>query len=83
MLCRPYHEDDKDTLDILVRMTISFTYLAGDLMEASALTGDEIWLEVTLNAVGLSTVLALAFSIGPDKFRRGASGGRREGGALL
>ena len=40
-------------------------------MEASFFSGDEILLEVTLNAVGLGTVLALAFSIGPDKLLRG------------
>ena len=40
-------------------------------MEASVFSGDELWLEVTLNAVGLGTVLAPAFSIGPDKLLRG------------
>ena len=69
---RPYHEDKEDRLDILVRLTTSLACFTAGLMEAGALTGDEIWLAVILNAVGLGTVLALAYSIGPEKLRRGA-----------
>ena len=67
LLCRPYLEDEEDTLDIMVRMTMSLTCLAGGFMEASALTSDEILFAVILNTVGLDTVLALAYSIGPNK----------------
>ena len=37
-ICRPYQADE-DKLDILVRLTMSSTCLAGGLMEASAVTG--------------------------------------------
>ena len=71
MLCRPYHKDEEDGLDIFVWMTTFLACLASGFLEASVFSGDKLWLAVILNTVGLGTVLAISISIGPDKLRRG------------
>ena len=70
--CQPYWARAEDLLDGMVRMTTFLTCLAAALVESKVVKGDEVWLAVILNTVGITTLLALVISIGPLRLLRGA-----------
>ncbi|GMI04758.1 hypothetical protein TrVE_jg9390, partial [Triparma verrucosa] len=50
-----------------------YKQVLGRLIESGTVKGDEIWLAVVLNVVGVAAIVALIVAIGPDRLLRGAS----------
>ncbi|GMH86286.1 hypothetical protein TrVE_jg9121 [Triparma verrucosa] len=72
LYARPYWDNAEDLVDLVSRTSTLFTVIAANLIYEKVVTGKEPWLELSLCASAILTIVILIYAIGPLRVFRGA-----------